>query len=131
VVASGAGDVLGGTFTGCSVSRGQGDFGAGAGERASGLNAEAGCRAGDHDATTGQVDAGCDLCGGAGKAEGGCDGTHRWSPRGLATIVDDSDQLGRSRDAQHLPRLARLPALVEDGRVIETLLITTRSNERA
>jgi hypothetical protein len=49
----------------------------------------------------------------------------------LATIVDDSDQLGRSRDAQHLPRLARLPALVEDGRVIETLLITTRSNERA
>jgi hypothetical protein len=43
---------------------------------ASGLNAEAGRHAGDHDATAGQVDTGCDLSGGAGKAEAGFDGAH-------------------------------------------------------
>jgi hypothetical protein len=76
VVASGVGDILGGTFAGRSVSHSQGDCSAGTGERASGLNADAGRRTGDHDAMAGQVDAGCDRSGGAGKAEAGLDGTH-------------------------------------------------------
>ena len=58
------------------VAHGEGDLRAGAGERASGLDADAGRPTGDDDPVAGQVDSGHHLCGGRFESERGRDQCH-------------------------------------------------------
>jgi len=97
LVAHAGDDVFGGALAGLEIAHGQGHLGVRAGERAGGLDADAGCAAGDDHPPAAEIDARDDVGGGRLRAEGGGDAVvvHGAAPLSCWLVVDASAVDGR------------------------------------